>query len=102
MAGNRSSLNLLPVGMTAVAIAFGVFTLVVTGAGKADAWECRKNYYKCDLNRGGRIDPANPGCCWSPAAGPPSISCPPKFYRCDLNKNGRIDPVHPGCCWNLK
>ena len=78
--------------------------LVVAGASTSvDARECRVNYYKCDLNRGGRIDPANPGCCWSPAAGKPHVSaCPHNFYKCDLNKGGRVDPAHPGCCWNLR
>jgi hypothetical protein len=67
----------------------------------ASAQACRKNYYRCSLNAGGRIDPANPGCCWSPAAGPPSVtSCPKGFYACDLNKGGRIDPNHPDCCLN--
>jgi hypothetical protein len=89
---------------------FGVLTALaaalITVAGEGDtanAQECRTNYYRCSLNRDGRIDPANPGCCWSPAAGPPSNRyCAPNFYRCDLNRGGRIDPWHPGCCWNLR
>src|ERR1700674_2790046 len=68
----------------------------------ANAQTCRKNYYRCDLNRDGRIDPANPNCCWSPMAGPPSTSCPRNYYKCDLNAGGRVDPEHPGCCWNLR
>lgn len=82
---------------------FGV-PVLFTGAGTAEAQECRTNYYRCDLNRGGRIDPANPGCCWSPAAGRPSREpvCPANFYKCDLNRDGRVDPNHPGCCWNLR
>jgi hypothetical protein len=80
-------------------IAGTLLTVVIPlGGGAANAQACRKNYYPCSLNRGGRIDPANPGCCWSPLAGSPS--CPKGFYECDLNKNGRIDPKHPGCCWN--
>ncbi|MCB1460843.1 MAG: hypothetical protein KDJ23_13730 [Rhodoblastus sp.] len=45
-------------GLLAVAI-------IATAAGVAEARECRVNYYKCDLNRGGRVDPAHPGCCWN-------------------------------------
>ena len=82
-------------------LAAGMIT-VAGDASTANAQECRKNYYRCDLNRGGRIDPANPNCCWSPAAGPPSTSCPRNFYKCDLNAGGRVDPEHPGCCWNLR
>ena len=52
--------------------ALAVVMITVTGyVSTADAQACRKNYYRCDLNRGGRIDPANPNCCWSPARGPP-------------------------------
>jgi hypothetical protein len=90
----------------------GIFALLAASAvgmiavaadvSTANAQACRKNYYRCDLNRGGRIDPANPNCCWSPLAGPPSTSCPRNFYKCDLNAGGRIDPKHPGCCWNLR
>ena len=76
-------------------------SVVTAAAGSAaEARECRKNYYKCSLNRGGRIDPANPDCCWQPLAGPPSRACAPGFYRCDLNAGGRIDPRHPDCCWS--
>ncbi len=77
-------------------------TIVVTAmaVSTAESRECRKNYYRCSLNRDGRIDPANPDCCWQPLAGPPArAACAPGFYRCDLNAGGRIDPRHPGCCW---
>ena len=81
-----------------IALASGVVTIGMEGA---TAQECRTNYYACSLNEGGRIDPANPGCCWSPAAGRPSkAACPPNFYKCDLNAGGKVDPAHPGCCWN--
>jgi hypothetical protein len=83
------------------ALAVGVIA-VAADVSTANAQACRKNYYRCDLNRGGRIDPANPNCCWSPLAGPPSTSCPRNFYKCDLNAGGRVDPRHPGCCWNLR
>ena len=90
-------------GIFGLLAALAVGMITVTGdVSTADAQVCRKNYYRCDLNRGGRIDPANPNCCWSPLAGPPSRSCPRNFYRCDLNAGGRIDPKHPGCCWNLR
>ena len=90
-------------GIFGLLAALGIGMITVTGdVSTADAQACRKNYYRCDLNRGGRIDPANPNCCWSPAAGPPSTSCPRKFYKCDLNAGGRLDPAHPGCCWNLR
>ena len=90
-------------GIFGLLAALAVGMITVTGDVRtADAQACRKNYYRCDLNRGGRIDPANPNCCWSPAAGPPSASCPRKFYKCDLNAGGRLDPQHPGCCWNLR
>ncbi len=110
MQPNGLPIHFLPVGirqtsgMRAIAIAVGVFTIILTGVGTADAQECRTNYYKCDLNRGGRVDPSNPGCCWSPAAGRPSRDpvCPSNFYKCDLNRDGRVDPNHPGCCWNLR
>ena len=73
-------------GIFGLLAALGIGMITVTGdVSTADAQVCRKNYYRCDLNRGGRIDPANPNCCWSPAAGPPSTSCPRKFYKCDLN-----------------
>ena len=68
----------------------------------ANAQACRKNYYRCDLKSGQKIDPANPDCCWSPVAGPPSTSCPRNFYRCDLNAGGRVDPERPGCCWKFR
>lgn len=29
------------------------------------AGSCRRNYYPCSLNKHGRVDPANPGCCWN-------------------------------------
>ncbi|VFU10274.1 exported hypothetical protein [Methylocella tundrae] len=89
---------------------FGVLTtlvaVIITMLGNAsavNAQECRTNYYACSLNEGGRIDPANPGCCWSPAAGRPyKAVCPRNFYKCDLNAGGKVDPDHPGCCWNLR
>jgi hypothetical protein len=110
MLRNRLSVPFLPVGtgrtsgMRTIAIAVGILTLILTGLGTADAQECRTNYYRCDLNRGGRVDPSNPGCCWSPVAGRPSRDpvCLPNFYKCDLNRDGRVDPNHPGCCWNLR
>ena len=85
-------------------IAMALFGLPLVVGSAAEAQECRTNYYRCDLNRGGRVDPTNPGCCWSPAAGRPSREpiCPANFYRCDLNRDGRVDPNHPGCCWNLR
>jgi hypothetical protein len=87
-------------GITGTVAALSVLMVVLAG-GTTEAQECRKNYYKCDLNRGGRIDPANPDCCWQPLAGAPSrAQCAPDFYRCDLNAGGRIDPKHPGCCWS--
>jgi hypothetical protein len=51
------------------ALSAGMITLA-GDASPANAQACRKNYYRCDLNRDGRIDPANPNCCWSPMAGP--------------------------------
>jgi hypothetical protein len=90
-------------GMFGLLAALAVGMVTVAGdASTASAQTCRKNYYRCDLNRDGRIDPANPNCCWSPAAGPPSTSCPRNYYKCDLNAGGRIDPDNPGCCWNLR
>jgi hypothetical protein len=83
------------------ALTMGTITAAVA-VSTANAQMCRKNYYQCDLNRGGRVDPANPNCCWSPLAGLPSTSCPRNFYKCDLNAGGRVDPEHPGCCWNLR
>jgi hypothetical protein len=85
-------------GATAAALA----VLAIAAAERpAEARECRKNYYRCDLNVGGTIDPANPDCCWQPLAGAPSrASCAPDFYKCDLNAGGRIDHRHPGCCWS--
>jgi len=85
-------------GMAGAVAALASVVTAVAGS-PAEARECRKNYYKCSLNRGGRIDPANPDCCWQPLAGPPSRACAPGFYRCDLNAGGRIDPRHPDCCW---
>jgi hypothetical protein len=85
-------------GMAGAVAALASVVIAVAGS-TAEARECRKNYYKCSLNRGGRIDPANPDCCWQPLAGPPSRACAPGFYRCDLNAGGRIDPRHPDCCW---
>ncbi len=83
----------------------GVLTLAIitiATVDSADAQTCRKNYYQCNLNAGGRIDPANPGCCWSPLAGRPStVTCKPNYYRCDLNAGGRLDPFNPGCCLKL-
>jgi len=75
---------------------FGIFGLLaaltmgmITAAGDvgtADARACRKNYYRCDLNRGGRIDPANPNCCWSPAAGPPFHVLSEEFLQVRLER----------------
>ena len=90
-------------GIVGALAALAVMLIAMAGdGGTANAQACRKNYYRCDLNRGGRIDPDNPNCCWSPMAGPPSTSCPRNFYKCDLNAGGRVDPEHPGCCWNLR
>lgn len=87
-------------GIGGAVAALAVVVIAVAGR-TAEARECRKNYYKCSLNRDGRIDPANPDCCWQPLAGAPSrASCAPGFYRCDLNAGGRIDPRHPDCCWS--
>ena len=47
--GILTFLAALAVGMIAVA----------ADVSTANAQACRKNYYRCDLNRGGRIDPAN-------------------------------------------
>lgn len=91
------------VGSARAAGLLAVALIAVAASNVAEARECRVNYYKCDLNRGGRIDPDNPGCCWSPAAGKPHVTaCPRNFYKCDLNRGGRVDPAHPGCCWNLR
>jgi hypothetical protein len=46
------------------ALAAGMIT-VVGDASTANAQECRKNYYRCDLNAGGRVNPEHPGCCWN-------------------------------------
>ena len=55
-------------GIFGLLAALAVGMITVTGDVRtADAQACRKNYYRCDLNRGERIDPANPNCCWSPA-----------------------------------
>jgi hypothetical protein len=62
------------------AVAALAFVVTAVAGSTAEARECRKNYYKCSLNRGGRIDPANPDCCWQPLAGPPSRACAPGFY----------------------
>ena len=83
------------------ALAVGTMTMSVDLSTADAAPACRTNYYRCSLNRGGRIDPDNPNCCWSPLAGPPN-TCPRNYYKCDLNRGGRIDPEHPGCCWNLR
>lgn len=82
-----------------ILIATMMIAVLTTKASGASA-QCRTNYYRCSLNVGGRIDPENPGCCWSPAAGAPN-TCPRNFYKCDLNAGGKVDPDHPGCCWNL-
>jgi hypothetical protein len=40
-------------------IAGTALTVVIPlGGGTANAQACRKNYYPCSLNAGGRIDPA--------------------------------------------
>ena len=86
--------------LAAVVIALPAVVITMAGVETANA-QCRKNYYPCSLNRGGKIDPANPGCCWSPAAGAGNRNlqtCPSGFYKCDLNKDGPIDPKRPGCC----
>ena len=47
------------------------------GGGGRTRGHCRgvpQEYYRCDLNRGGRIDPANPNCCWNPVAAPKASS----------------------------
>ena len=67
------------------ALAAGMITLA-GDASTANAQACRKNYYRCDLNRGGRIDPANPNCCWSPAAGPPFHVLPEEFLQVRLKR----------------
>ena len=67
------------------ALAAGMIT-VAGDASTANAQECRKNYYRCELNRGGRIDPANPNCCWSPAAGPPFHVVPEEFLQVRLER----------------
>lgn len=89
---------------SAVLVATLFSVLVAAGAAEAYPHWCKKNYYPCTLNHGGVIDPANPGCCWSPLAGPPDGNlkhCPGGFYKCDLNDNGRLDPKHPGCCLRI-
>ena len=67
------------------ALAAGMIT-VAGDASTANAQGCRKNYYRCDLNRGGRIDPANPNCCWSPAASPPFHLLPEEFLQVRLER----------------
>ena len=88
-------------GVCGLVAALVVVVTAVAGVGAADAQECRRNYYPCSLNRGGKLDPANPGCCWNPAAGKGNINlqrCPSGFYKCDLNRDGKLDPERPGCC----
>ncbi len=83
--------------MAAMAVAVVAVTAGVAAAGDA----CRTNYYRCAMNNGGRLDPANPGCCWNPIAGKGNINlqvCPRNFYKCDLNRDGSLDPTRPGCC----
>jgi hypothetical protein len=84
--------GILVAAMAVVAVTAGV-------AAARDA--CRTNYYRCAMNNGGRLDPANPGCCWNPVAGKGNINlqvCPRGFYKCDLNRDGSLDPKRPGCC----
>ena len=52
-------------GIFGLLAALAVGMITVTDISTADAQVCRKNYYRCDLNRGGRIDPEHPGCCWN-------------------------------------
>ena len=67
------------------ALAVGMIT--VTGdVSTADAQVCRKNYYRCDLNRGGKIYPANPNCCWTPPCGPPFQILPEEFLQVRLER----------------
>ena len=68
-----------------LALAVGMIT-VTEDVSTADAQACRKNYYRCDLNRGGRIDPANPNCCWSPAAGAPFHVLPEEILQVRLKR----------------
>jgi hypothetical protein len=44
------------------ALAVGMIAAAAADVSAANAQACRKNYYGCDLNRDGRIDPANPNC----------------------------------------
>ena len=37
----------------------------VTGFARDSSTSCPRNYYKCDLNAGGGVDPEHRGCCWN-------------------------------------
>ena len=70
------------------ALAVGMIAAAAADVSAATAQACRRNYYRCDLNRDGRIDPANPNCCWSPAAGPPFHVLPEEFLQVRLERRG--------------
>jgi diguanylate cyclase (GGDEF)-like protein len=64
-------------GILMAAMAMAVVAVTAGVAAARDA--CRTNYYRCAMNNGGRLDPANPGCCWNPIAGKGNINlqvCP--------------------------
>ena len=44
-----------------IAAALAVVVITFAAGGTANAQGCRKNYYPCSLNRGGKVDRANPG-----------------------------------------
>lgn len=82
-----------------VILAFALVSLAGAGSSIAGP-QCAKNYYSCSLNKGGKIDAANPGCCWNTLGKPNKnlLYCPKNFYKCDLNHDGKLDAQHPGCC----
>jgi hypothetical protein len=84
-----------------VAISAIIAATTLAGGGTANAQQCAKNYYSCALNKGGKLDPNNPDCCWN-ALGKGNFkqasSCAKGFYKCDLNAGGKLDAAHPGCC----
>ena len=90
----------------AVRIALAVAMLAMAGGGASIAAggpQCATNYYSCALNKGGQIDPANPGCCWNTIGKPNKnlLVCPKGYYKCDLNRDGKLDSKHPGCCLKI-
>jgi hypothetical protein len=74
-------------GIFGLLAALAVGMITVTGdVSTADAQACRKNYYRCNLNRGGRIESRQSQLLLESRRGPPFHDLPEEILQVRLKR----------------